>query len=218
LNFHEAGHSKPVDIWAMGVITYFLLCGTDPFPVALTVVSHIHYIPGYTPFDRDTQQLEMEAIIAGDYKFEPAEYWANVSPTARAFVTSCLTIDPTNRPTAQECLEHKWLSSKEPHFVPDPESKTGAPMDLLPHIQKQFNAKKTCGFILSFSFMTRRIDGRLLVLIVRSAVLSMMAVKRLANHTARPDVPFDLQKCRDEAEAVRPSQLAFSDALLMGVF
>ena len=36
----------------MGVITYFLLCG-------------------YTPFDRDTQQQEMEAIIAGDYKFEP---------------------------------------------------------------------------------------------------------------------------------------------------
>jgi len=36
----------------MGVITYFLLCG-------------------YTPFDRDTQQQEMEAIIRGDYKFEP---------------------------------------------------------------------------------------------------------------------------------------------------
>ena len=40
------GHSKPVDIWAMGVITYFLLAG-------------------YTPFDRDSQQLEMEAILAG---------------------------------------------------------------------------------------------------------------------------------------------------------
>lgn len=26
---------------------------------------------GYTPFDRDSQQEEMEAICAGDYKFEP---------------------------------------------------------------------------------------------------------------------------------------------------
>ena len=26
---------------------------------------------GYTPFDRDTQKQEMEAIIAGDYRFEP---------------------------------------------------------------------------------------------------------------------------------------------------
>jgi calcium/calmodulin-dependent protein kinase I len=28
-------------------------------------------VTGYTPFDRDTQQQEMQAIIAGDYKFEP---------------------------------------------------------------------------------------------------------------------------------------------------
>jgi hypothetical protein len=28
-------------------------------------------LTGYTPFDRDTQQQEMQAIIAGDYKFEP---------------------------------------------------------------------------------------------------------------------------------------------------
>ena len=50
-----AGHSKPVDIWAMGVITYFLLAG-------------------YTPFDRENQQQEMQAIMAGDYKFEPGMF------------------------------------------------------------------------------------------------------------------------------------------------
>ncbi len=78
----------------MGVITYFLLAG-------------------YTPFDRDTQQLEMQAIIAGDYKFEPEEYWQNVSETAKGFVRTCLTTDPTKRPTAAEALQHKvgvlWL-------------------------------------------------------------------------------------------------------------
>ncbi|KAJ7241971.1 hypothetical protein C8J57DRAFT_1726395 [Mycena rebaudengoi] len=147
--FLKTGHSKPVDVWAMGVVTYFLLAG-------------------YTPFDRDTPQLEMEAIIAGDYKFEPAEYWMNVSPTARDFVKVCLTIDPERRPTAQEALAHKvrfflssfpntlalrtphahthaddtpqWLTSTTPHFVPDPE---GEPRDLLPHVKKAFNAKLT---------------------------------------------------------------------------
>jgi calcium/calmodulin-dependent protein kinase I len=72
----------------MGVITYFLLAG-------------------YTPFDRDSQQQEMEAILAGDYKFEPEEYWQNVSATAKAFVRTCLTIDPAQRPTAAQALEHK---------------------------------------------------------------------------------------------------------------
>ncbi|KAJ7812237.1 kinase-like domain-containing protein [Mycena olivaceomarginata] len=80
---------RPVDVWAMGVVTYFLLAG-------------------YTPFDRDTPKLEMEAIIAGDYKFEPEEYWANVSDTARDFVRACLTIDPERRPTAAECLDTRW--------------------------------------------------------------------------------------------------------------
>ncbi|KAA1471991.1 Pkinase-domain-containing protein [Dentipellis sp. KUC8613] len=120
--FKKTGHGKPVDIWAMGVITYFLLAG-------------------YTPFDRDNQQQEMEAIIAGDYKFEPAEYWENVSETAKKFVSECLTIDPASRPTAAEMLQHSWLASERPHFVPDPTSPTGGPRDLLPHIQKRLDAK-----------------------------------------------------------------------------
>jgi len=122
--FLKTGHSKPVDVWALGVVTYFLLAG-------------------YTPFDRDTPKAEMEAIIAGDYRFEPAEYWGNVSDTARDFVTACLTIDPDQRPTAKEALQHKWLASSTPHFVPDPSSPSGGPTDLLPHVKKAFDAKKT---------------------------------------------------------------------------
>ena len=86
----------------------------------------------------------MEAILAGDYKFEPEEYWANVSETAKSFVRECLTIDPTSRPTAAEALQHKWLASEQPYFVPDPESPSGRPTNLLPNIRKAFDAKKTC--------------------------------------------------------------------------
>ena len=86
----------------------------------------------------------MEAILAGDYKFEPEEYWANVSQTARDFVTACLTIDPDARPTAEQALEHPWLASATPHYVPDPESPSGGPKDLLPQVKKAFDAKKTC--------------------------------------------------------------------------
>ncbi|EIN14529.1 Pkinase-domain-containing protein [Punctularia strigosozonata HHB-11173 SS5] len=149
--FKKVGHGKPVDIWAIGVITYFLLCG-------------------YTPFDRDTQQEESEAIMAGDYKFEPEEYWANVSPMAKDFVSYCLTVDPNDRPTAEQALAHGWLADEKPHFVPDPESPTGGPTDLLPNMQKAFNAKKT----------------------FRKAVLGMMAMKRMtmgaASHMTADEV------------------------------
>ncbi|KAG6907108.1 hypothetical protein DXG01_010484 [Tephrocybe rancida] len=132
--FKKTGHGKPVDVWAMGVVTYFLLAG-------------------YTPFDRDSQQQEMEAIIAGDYKFEPQEYWANVSGTAKDFVEKCLTLDPKARPTAAQVLEHKWLADDTPHFVTD---ESGAPTDLLPYVKKAFDAKqlwRKAGF--SIRAMTR---------------------------------------------------------------
>ncbi|KAF9435091.1 hypothetical protein BGZ76_006903 [Entomortierella beljakovae] len=91
--FQKSGHGKPVDMWAIGVITYFLLCG-------------------YTPFDRQNSVEEMEAILHAEYKFEPVEYWRGVSESAKSFVTRLLTVDPNQRMTAQEALEHPWLSQE----------------------------------------------------------------------------------------------------------
>lgn len=113
--FKRTGHGKPVDVWAMGVITYFLLCG-------------------YTPFDRESSIEEMQAIMNADYKFEPAEYWEGVSDTAKDFINKCLTIDPDRRMTAQQALEHPFLAVSTP---------SSANSDLLPNIQKNFNARRT---------------------------------------------------------------------------
>lgn len=46
-------------MWAIGVITYFLLCG-------------------YTPFERDNNIDEMNAIIHADYTFDE-QYWTGIS-------------------------------------------------------------------------------------------------------------------------------------------
>lgn len=62
---------------------------------------------GYTPFERDTPQQEIAAIMAGDFRFEPEEYWGNVSDTARTFIAECLTVDAGVRPTAAQLLQHK---------------------------------------------------------------------------------------------------------------
>lgn len=63
-----------------------------------------------------------------------AEYWQGVSDTAREFVRSCLTIDPTNRPTADELLNHPWLKTNA----------SDKAVDLLPSVKAAFDAKKTC--------------------------------------------------------------------------
>ncbi|KAJ5294089.1 hypothetical protein N7508_008910 [Penicillium antarcticum] len=107
-----------IDIWAIGVITYFLLCG-------------------YTPFDRDSNLEEMQAILAADYSFTPLEYWRGVSQEARSFINRCLTINPQSRMTAHEALQHPWVNP------PYDTAKIGSGEDLLPTVKKNFNARRT---------------------------------------------------------------------------
>lgn len=113
--FKKTGHGKPVDVWAMGVITYFLLCG-------------------YTPFDRDSDFEEMQAILNAEYSFQPADYWRGVSDHAKDFIRRCLTIDPNRRMTAHEALSHAFVAGA-------PDGDKG--QNLLPTVKKNFNARRT---------------------------------------------------------------------------
>ena len=117
--FKKTGHGKPVDVWAMGVITYFLLCG-------------------YTPFDRDTDFAEMQAILNADYSFTPVDYWRGVSDEAKDFIRKCLTIDPRKRMTAHEALQHAFVAG---NLTRDQVSPGG--QNLLPTVKKNFNARRT---------------------------------------------------------------------------
>ncbi|KAH8174759.1 protein kinase domain-containing protein [Sarocladium implicatum] len=114
--FKKSGHGKPVDLWATGVITYFLLCG-------------------YTPFDRDSDFEEMQAILAADYSFTPVEYWRGVSSDAKDFIRRCLTVDADARITAHDALQHPFLTGVR--------ESDGAGENLLPTIKKNFNARRT---------------------------------------------------------------------------
>lgn len=83
---------------------------------------------------------EMQAILAADYSFEPKEYWKNVSQTARKFIDRCLTIDPKQRMTAHQALQHPWIRGADPT---SPLAAKGEGEDLLPTVKKNFNARRT---------------------------------------------------------------------------
>ncbi|KAG1441739.1 hypothetical protein G6F56_011352 [Rhizopus delemar] len=57
--FKKTGHGKPVDMWAIGVIVYFLLSG-------------------YTPFEGANNIEEMNAIMNADYSFDD-QCWDGIS-------------------------------------------------------------------------------------------------------------------------------------------
>ena len=81
----------------------------------------------------------MQAILVADYSFTPLEYWRGVSKTAREFIKRCLTVDPKERITAHEALQHPWIN---PSAADEGDGK-GTGEDLLPTVKKNFNARRT---------------------------------------------------------------------------
>ncbi|KAF8185843.1 hypothetical protein K438DRAFT_1836412 [Mycena galopus ATCC 62051] len=81
---------KPSDIWGLGLLAFFVIAGC-------------------TPFERDEAPREVQAVVAGDYKFEPKDKWNEAS---RDFIASCLELEPSRRPKAGEALAHTWISPR----------------------------------------------------------------------------------------------------------
>jgi len=85
-------YSAKVDMWAVGVILYILLCGFPPF------------------VEKNLKAL-YRLIKSGKFAF-PSPYWDNVSKAAKDCIVRLLHVDPAERLTPKELLEHKWISSK----------------------------------------------------------------------------------------------------------
>ncbi|KAK9694552.1 Calcium/calmodulin-dependent protein kinase type I [Basidiobolus ranarum] len=113
------GHGKPVDMWAIGVIAYILLCG-------------------YFPFTGSSENEELHAILNGKYSFTPGEYWNDISDNAKDFIRRLLVVDPEKRMTVKEALEHPWLVD-----IKHGEAGVTAPLNISENIRNNFNARNT---------------------------------------------------------------------------
>jgi len=82
-------YTSQCDLWSLGVIAFILLSGYMPFSGS------------------DANQVRN--ISRGKYLVKP-ERWANVSEEAKSFVHALMEVDPSKRLTAQQALEHPWIS------------------------------------------------------------------------------------------------------------
>ncbi|KAJ3026637.1 UNVERIFIED_CONTAM: hypothetical protein HDU68_005309 [Siphonaria sp. JEL0065] len=118
----KTGHGKSVDLWSIGVMTYFLLCG-------------------YTPFDGGNRD-DIEKVLAGKYAFEPVEYWVDISDKAQDFIKRTILVDPHKRLTAAEALQHPWILEYAPGAM-EPQVNRVPTKDLLPDVKRRVTASKT---------------------------------------------------------------------------
>jgi serine/threonine protein kinase len=86
----KKGYGALCDLWSLGVILYILLAGYPPF-----------YEEGRTAplFDQ---------ITSAAFDF-PDRSWKTISIEAKEFLIVLLNVDPSQRPTATEALNHPWM-------------------------------------------------------------------------------------------------------------
>lgn len=82
------------DLWSLGVIMYVLLCG-------------------YPPFHGDTDADVLAKVRLGNFSFAAAD-WKNISEDAKNLIRMLLKMNPKDRHTAEQALNHVWVKNKAP--------------------------------------------------------------------------------------------------------
>ncbi|XP_032873308.1 calcium/calmodulin-dependent protein kinase type IV [Amblyraja radiata] len=91
-------YGPEVDMWSVGVITYILLCGFEPF------------------YDERGDQHMYKKILNCDYEFV-SPWWDEVSLNAKDLVRKLILLDPKKRLTTYQALLHPWVTGRAANFV-----------------------------------------------------------------------------------------------------
>jgi serine/threonine protein kinase/uridine kinase len=87
-------YDQSADMWSLGVIMYVVLCG-------------------YPPFYGETDADVLAKVRLGNYCFIAAD-WKNLSEDARHLIRLLLKLNPRDRYTAEQALNHAWVRNKAP--------------------------------------------------------------------------------------------------------
>mmetsp|Transcript_2606 Transcript_2606/g.3461 ORF Transcript_2606/g.3461 Transcript_2606/m.3461 type:complete len:374 (+) Transcript_2606:75-1196(+) len=81
-----------VDMWSLGVLMYLLISASFPF-------------------EHPNGSKMVQKILAGKFSFSEEEGWDRVSDDAKDLILHLLVVNPKERYTAEQALEHPWFET-----------------------------------------------------------------------------------------------------------
>ena len=89
-----AEHTPAMDVFSMGVMLFIMLVGRKPFQL------------------EDSEKLRYAKMSLSDAPGLKDPRWLDLSPDAKHLLMGMLTYDPERRLTAEQVLQHEWVTTK----------------------------------------------------------------------------------------------------------
>ncbi|CAM9628102.1 unnamed protein product, partial [Laminaria digitata] len=129
----SGAYTVQCDLWSVGVLTFMMLAGTPPFA------------------GRDDFEV-LEAVKEGLWEWPQH---VSVSPMAKAFVAGLLVVDPSDRLTCEQALNHCWMQSSQT----EPELPNPLVMESLQSFESLGTIKKLVLRMIAFTLEAWQVES-----------------------------------------------------------
>lgn len=172
-------YDNSADIWSLGVIMYVVLCG-------------------YPPFHGETDADVLARVRQGNVTFNPQD-WKNVSQDAKNLIKELLKMNPRDRYTAEQALNHVWVKNKAPKA--ENVAIGNNMVDNLRGFRSQNKLKKAALHVIASQLGEQQIKGLRDIFIALDnngdGLLSVVEMKEGLLKSGLKEIPADLQQIMD---------------------